>query len=237
MTTFRYGTATHTGWVRAQNDDRLIALPHHRIWAVADGMGGHRAGGRAAQTVVDCIAGVPRSPDPEQQIRALRGAIQKAHDILLEQSRAGSGGIMGTTVATFMASDNCFWCDWAGDSRVYCVRDGTLRQLTADHSVVADLVALGELSWPEARHHPQRHVVKRAVGAQANLDLGTVTGTLRQGDRYVLSTDGLHNALDLEAILGDLRDTPSEEVAETLLKAALDGEGEDNITVIVIDVA
>lgn len=236
MTTFQFSTATHVGRVRTTNEDRLLAQPDHGVWLVADGMGGHEAGDFAAQTIVDAAAGMPTCKTFAEQAKVLRQSIFQAHDSIRRATVARGNGPIGATVAAFLMKDQKFQCFWAGDSRLYRLRDDTLKMVTTDHSVVADLVQLGELSWEDARHHPQSNVITRAVGAYRSLELDVCEGSVQPGDRFLLCTDGLNTTVDHEALHATLSDTPLPEAADKLVKLALAGGGSDNVTVIVLDV-
>ncbi|NOC83035.1 PP2C family serine/threonine-protein phosphatase [Ruegeria sp. HKCCD6428] len=236
MSQFRFSSATHVGKVRTINEDRILALPDHRVWVVADGMGGHHAGDFAAQTLVDRIADVPCLKDPYEQAQALRWSILDAHNLIWRESITRQNGSIGAAVLAVVATEDRFLVFWAGDSRLYRLRDENLQMLTADHSVVGDLVNLGELNWEEAEHHPQASVVTRAVGASARLEMDSVEATFRVGDRFLLCTDGLTNSVKLETQRIALRQAPIAKAADRLIQIALDGAGADNISVIVIDV-
>ena len=124
---------------------------------------------------------------------------------------------------------------WAGDSRLYRLQNGSLEMLTIDHSIVAEFVLAGEMSWDEAEHHPQSNAITRAIGVGDELKLDKIRGEIQYGDRFLLCSDGLTKyctALTLEEIL--IRE-PIETVSEVLEKLALDGGGADNISIIIID--
>jgi len=236
MRQFRFSAATHVGKVRAINEDRILALPDHRVWVVADGMGGHHAGDFAAQTLIDRIADTPCLTDPYEQAQALRWSILDAQNLIWRESITRQNGPIGAAVLAVVATEDRFLVFWAGDSRLYRLRDGNLKMLTSDHSIVADLVNLGELNWEEAAHHPQANVITRAVGADATLELDTVEATFRVGDRFLLCTDGLSNSVKLEAQRVALRQAPITKAADRLIQIALDGPAADNISAIVLDV-
>lgn len=233
--TLRHNAVTHVGRVRKLNEDSILALPEHRIWVVADGMGGHDAGDFASQTVTHAIAALPPNLGPAEMMQALRKAILDAHaQIIAEAARRGNGTIGATVVALILTFDH-FAAFWAGDSRLYCLRDGALDLLTVDHSVVADLVMDGVMSWDEAEHHPQSNVITRAVGVGETLDLDKIRGEVKPGDRFLLCSDGLTKHADTAMLAEVLRREPMETVGDALVKMALDGGGADNISAIVID--
>ena len=236
MSRLRHSAATHVGKVRKINEDSILVLPEQRIWVVADGMGGHAAGDFASQVVVDRVAMMQHSEEPTEQMQALRQSILNAHDILLKEIEARGAGTIGAAVVALMISNAHFVCFWAGDSRLYRLRDDILEMLTTDHSVVADLVQLGELTWDEAEHHPQSNAITRAVGVGDVLELDKLRGTLERGDRFLLCSDGLNKYAGFETLRRALTGTPIETVTDKLMGIALDGGGADNISIIVVDV-
>ncbi|WP_253798438.1 PP2C family serine/threonine-protein phosphatase [Rhodovulum sp. P5] len=236
MTIFRHSAVTHTGRVRKINEDSILSLPDHRIWVVSDGMGGHEAGDFASQTVTAAVAALPPDMGPKEMMRALRGAIHDAHAQILAESERSARGVIGATVVALILTDDHFAAFWAGDSRLYCLRDGELDMLTHDHSVLADLVLSGAMTWEEAERHPESNVITRAVGVGDPLELDKIRGDVRPGDRFLLCSDGLTKHLGLADLAAVLRAEPMETVAEKLVSRALEGGGTDNISAIVVDV-
>lgn len=235
MIRLRHSATTHVGRVRKLNEDSILVLPDHRLWVVSDGMGGHAAGDFASQTVVECIAALPLEPEPAGRMHALRGAILRAHAVIRAESAARGGDTIGATVVALMIADGHFVAFWAGDSRLYRLRDGQIELLTPDHSVVGELVRAGQLTWDEADLHPQSNAITRAVGVGEDLDLDKVHGAVLAGDRYLLCSDGLSKYAGFETLRQVLRNTPIETVADRLLQLALTGGGADNISAIVVD--
>ena len=160
---FRHSAGTHVGRVRSINEDSILALPDHRVWVVSDGMGGHAAGDFASQTVVDALAMLPVHLPPADMMRAVRAAILRAHDLIRAEAMARGLGVVGATVVALVLNDTHFVALWAGDSRLYRFRDGQVELLTSDHSVVAELVHAGQITWDEADIHPQSNAITRAV--------------------------------------------------------------------------
>lgn len=233
---FRYSAATHVGRVRKINEDSILALPEHRVWVVADGMGGHAAGDYASQTVVDALAMLPADLDPGDMMRAVRGAILRAHDLIRAEAAERGLGVVGATVVALVLNDTHFMAFWAGDSRLYRFRDGQIEMLSSDHSLVAELVHAGQITWDEADVHPQANAITRAVGVDEVLELDKVRGEIAAGDRFLLSTDGLTKYATVDILRRMVPRQPIETVAETLLQFALDSGGADNVSVIVVDV-
>ena len=236
MTRLRHNAVTHVGHVRKVNEDSILALPDQQVFVVADGMGGHAAGDVASQMVVDAVAALPLTSKPRDQMRALRHAVQRAHQNILDEIALQGGGTMGATVVALMISGGRFVCFWAGDSRLYRLRGGEIELLTADHSVVGALVAAGQMSWDEAEHHPQSNAITRAVGVGDELELDKIRGNVERGDRYLVCSDGLNKYANLKTLREALKGASIETVTDKLLGIALDGGGADNISIIVVDV-
>ena len=237
MTRFqiRYSGKTHVGLRRTVNEDSIVMLPDQQIWVVSDGMGGHEAGDMASALVVDAITMLPEGLDPAAKMHAVRNALQDAHrTIRLEGERRGT--TIGATVVAFVLADGHWLALWAGDSRLYRLRDDKIEMLTTDHSVVAELVITGQMDWDEAELHPQSNQITRAVGVGDDLELEKVHGELLTGDRYLLCSDGLSKYATFEQLRRALSGAPIETLAEKLIQMALKGGGADNISVIIVDV-
>ena len=187
----RYNARSHVGLKRKVNEDAVLALPEQSIWVVSDGMGGHEAGDYASRLITDLIATIDPALPATDRMHALRHAIQKAHGMIRDEAAARGVSVIGATVASLMLANGHFVGIWAGDSRIYRVRDGASQMLTADHSIVASLVEAGQMSWDEAEHHPQSNAITRAVGVGDELELDKVRGEVEQGDRFLICSDGL----------------------------------------------
>lgn len=233
----RYGAATHVGRVRKVNEDSILALPAHGVWLVSDGMGGHTAGDFASRTIAESVATLPEGLEPGEVMREVRRAISDAHAAIVRESAGRGAATIGATVVALILSDGHFVAFWAGDSRLYRLRDGALDMLTTDHSLVAELVMAGELTWDEAERHPQSNAITKAVGVGDRLDLDKIRGDVRSGDRFLLCSDGLTKYAGVETLRRILASDPIETVTDTLIDLALDGGGGDNVSVIVVDIA
>lgn len=233
---FRYNAKTHVGLRRKVNEDSLLALPDQAIWVVSDGMGGHTAGDYASRLVADSIAAIPRGLPPGDRMKALRGAIQNAHRLISTEAEARGRGVIGATVASLMMAEGHFVGIWAGDSRIYLLRDGEIDMLTTDHSAVAEFVEAGQMTWDEADLHPNSNAITRAVGVGDPLELDKIRGETRPGDRFLICSDGLTKYATFAILRDALSRYPIETVSDHLVQLALDGGGADNITAIVVDV-
>lgn len=239
MTAFprvRYNARSHVGLKRKVNEDAVLALPEQSIWVVSDGMGGHEAGDYASRLITDLIATIDPALPATDRMHALRHAIQKAHGMIRDEAAARGVSVIGATVASLMLANGHFVGIWAGDSRIYRVRDGAIQMLTADHSIVASLVEAGQMSWDEAEHHPQSNAITRAVGVGDELELDKVRGEVEQGDRFLICSDGLTKYATFGMLENVMSHEPLETVVDRLIQIALDGGGADNITVVVVDI-
>jgi len=217
-----------TGRVRSHNEDRSLVEPS--LIAVADGMGGAQAGEVAAEMAVTAIAGLRRPASAAQ----VRDAVVRANaDIrrMAEQDPDKAG--MGTTVTAAVLDDGRLAVVHVGDSRAYLWRGRQLRQITEDHSVVAEMVRRGSLAPEEAEAHPHRNVITRALGAEASVKVDEVSEELREGDVVLVCSDGLSSYVPDGRIAGELVEARSlEDAARRLVGAANAAGGADNVTVV-----
>jgi PPM family protein phosphatase len=237
-TALRWGGATDVGRVRSNNQDQYLARDDKGLWAVADGMGGHSGGEIASQIACDTLG----STFADHTVDGLIDAVEQANTAVY---RAGADDPeltgMGTTVVALAVvehdDDEVLAIANVGDSRCYRYAAGELDQVTTDHSLVADLVREGSLSPEEAAVHPQRNIVTRVLGVYDNIPVDVFAVDPHHGDRYVLCSDGLFNEVPepaIAAVLGRVGDPT--EVADELVRLAVEGGGRDNVTVVVVDV-
>ncbi|HLF99357.1 MAG TPA: Stp1/IreP family PP2C-type Ser/Thr phosphatase [Acidimicrobiia bacterium] len=228
----KVGVATDVGRTRTANEDSFLRDDKGQTFAVADGMGGHRAGDVASATAVDVVT------------RELAGgatlveAIVAANDEVFAKAQANPEMRgMGTTVTSVLFDGERALLAHVGDSRGYLWRDRALTQVTEDHSLVEELVRQGRLTPEEAAVHPQRNIVTRALGVDADVLVDTYEIDLYPGDRLLLCSDGLSSMMRDDEIAAVLRgDADPQAAADALVDAANRAGGEDNITVLVIDV-
>jgi type VI secretion system protein ImpM len=227
---------THQGNVRKHNEDACLSLPERRIWVVADGMGGHADGDVASREVVRSLEALADDPSLGDLARAARGALGTVNARLRERAAAGVGraSVIGSTVVALLARGARAVCLWAGDSRIYRLRDGELRALTRDHSVVEELVMRGELSPEVALAHPEANALTRAVGGDDALEIESIEVAVQSGDLFLLCSDGLTKEVahaEMREILGRAPDPAA--ACDALVQAALANGGRDNVTVVV----
>lgn len=230
----RYAALSETGKVRVQNEDSYHADGH--VFIVADGMGGHRAGEVASAAAIEEFVRFGEDNRETPPLERIRGGIQAANLVLMRMAHEDTElEGMGTTF-TVVLIEGGLYLGHVGDSRAYICRQGALRPLTRDHSLVQRMVSEGYISPGEARVHPQRNVILRALGVSGELEVDLDIVDAAPGDRLLLCSDGLSGFVEdaeLEAIVS-LRSEP-EERCRRLVDAALARGGIDNITVIVID--
>jgi PPM family protein phosphatase len=237
----RWGSASHEGQLRAQNEDHAHA--GEGLFVVADGMGGHLAGEVASEMAVERLN--QRLPMNEANtLDDVVDAISEANTEIYQGSiddpdRAGMGTtVTALAVVTDPHDGEAFAVANVGDSRSYVLRHGRLRQLTIDHSFVQELVAEGAITRDEARTHPRRNIVTRALGIEPYVRVDSWTMPIIRGDRFVLCSDGLVDEITDAAITTILNEHPDdpEAAAQALVDAANEAGGRDNITVVVVDV-
>jgi PPM family protein phosphatase len=230
--------ATHAGKVRANNEDALLVGEgrDETLFVVADGIGGFEAGEVASRIAVDVL----KELEPGASFEA---AISEANRRILAAGRGDerlSG--MGTTVVAVRfggtRDEPTAQVAHVGDSRAYLLRGGSLRPVTEDHSLVAELVRSGDLTRDQAAEHPQKNLITRALGADEEVEVDTSVLPVEAGDRFLLCSDGLSDMIPETRVGEILAEAPGdpEKPARSLVSAALDAGGADNVTVIVVDV-
>lgn len=237
MLAVEVGLATHVGRVRDINEDSLFT--GERLFAVADGMGGHAAGDVASRTVLEVLAHLDQGPLSPTTLRARVGDANRAV-VAYGRSHPVQRGL-GTTLAGIALVDEDGPPHWAvfniGDSRVYRFSNGAVRQITVDHSEVQEMVSAGVLTRAQARTHPSRHIITRALGELPSPEVDIVLVPALAGERWLITSDGLTAELPDEEIAERLGlEDGAREIATLLIDAALAAGGRDNVSVIVIDV-
>lgn len=234
---------THIGCVREVNEDSGLIIRENEDWIaalIADGMGGHKAGDIASQMAADAVKRVISGDMTDLSLEAgkelVRKAIATANKEVFQyaQDHPDCQG-MGTTVALVLLTTKWGVVAHIGDSRVYCLEED-LKLLTQDHSLVFELLKKGEISEEEANDHPQKNVLIRALGTEADVQIDVNAFQWKEGDQLLLCSDGLSNKVSEEQICSVLLEEETAQVkCERLVQHALEAGGEDNISVIVID--
>ena len=221
---------TNVGMVRKINEDSVLSAPELAIWAVADGVGGHEAGDFASQTLMAKLQGL----SPDQKVAGVRKVIEEHHEFLRDVAAERGGGTIATTIVALAFDGWRYRCHWAGDSRLYLRRDGTLTRISHDHSFVQDLVDQGVLKPEEAESHPRANVITSAVGAGDKIRIDMREGEVMPGDLFLICTDGLTRMVPESTINAALDGLDLVHVADELIGLALAAGGRDNVSVVLV---
>lgn len=229
---------TDPGILRTNNEDAFYVDPQGRFCLVADGMGGHAGGQEASRIASEQIrACLEEHWDADMACDGLlEESFYRANQSILEdQSSNPQREGMGTTAVALLFRQGEVWYAHVGDSRLYCLRDGQLEQITEDHTWIARALKIGELAPQQAKSHPLRHVLFQCLGRKElpQVEVGTIE--LQPGDRLLLCSDGLTEEVpeaDIKQLLES--EAPSEQIAAELIEAAKQNGGSDNITVVVV---
>lgn len=226
------GYNSHIGNTRPHNEDSYTLDVELGLAVLADGMGGYEGGEIASRIVVECV---------EREVRqgtCMAESLVKAHKAVLAAAQNGDGRPgMGSTALALHVEDGYFEVVWVGDSRAYFWSGQTLVQLTTDHSLVQEMVELGEITSEEARHHPKRNYITQAIGMSElhNLKVGQVKGRVSQDQQILLCSDGLSGDVTTTEITEILaQELKEQQKVDLLIQRALDNGGSDNITTMLV---
>ncbi|MFT4049215.1 MAG: Stp1/IreP family PP2C-type Ser/Thr phosphatase [Solirubrobacterales bacterium] len=229
-----HAASSDVGRVRKANEDSYyVRVP---LFVVADGMGGAQAGEVASGLAVDAFKQpLDESVAPEPRMAQ---AVRRANHSIHEKSRSGDEFQgMGTTITALLLGDDEITIAHVGDSRAYRVRDGELTRLTRDHSLVGEMVRRGAITEAEAEVHPQRSILTRALGPEDDVEIDTLSHSVKAGDVFLVCSDGLTGMVDEATIEQELASgRPSKEIADNLIRRANENGGVDNITAVVFKV-
>jgi protein phosphatase len=233
---FRWTSAarSHVGLIRAINEDAHLNHPERGLWAVADGMGGHSVGDFASRMVINKLNEIQPHSSLANFLVDAHERLQFVNQRLRAEAATRNVQRIGSTVAVLLAWNGHCACLWAGDSRIYLYRNGTLSLLTRDHTQIEQLKARGELTSEEAVGHPARNVITRAVGAVDRLKLDELIVEVDDGDVFLLCSDGLSNEVSDQDIRRVLASGDCLQASEALVALALERGGRDNISAVVV---
>ena len=233
----RSWSASHAGTKRSHNEDAYVDRPDMGMFAVADGAGGHQAGEVASGMIAEALEAIPSDLSAAELLAEVRLAIERTHVALREEAaRRGPDVVVASTVVVMLARGDHFACLWAGDSRAYLLRDGVLRQITRDHSLVQELLDAGTIGPDEVMNHPRGNVITRAVGAEVDdFVLDKVSDRLVPGDRFLLCSDGLCKTVPEDQLAELLAAPNGTSPSESLLEAALALQVTDNVTAVAVE--
>ena len=236
--TWRSAAHSDAGRVREVNEDAFYSDSEQGLWAVADGMGGLARGDYASGVVVDAFFHFMKASSIAGCVRDIETRLREAH-ANCRNSFKGKGKEKSERVGSTVAALYCYggygFLLWAGDSRVYRLRNNELELLTTDHTVAQDKIASGAMTPEKAARHPSAHVLTRAVGVHQTLHLDLDFDPIQVGDRFLICTDGLYNELSDDELRSLLTEGEVQEAVKALVNKALDQGGRDNITAIVVD--
>lgn len=227
---------TDVGRVRQGNEDSYLV--EEPIFAVADGMGGHIAGDIASATAVEVITESIHDQKPSGT-QELAEIVRRANAAIWEKAQTDSNlRGMGTTCTLLLLGDDELHIAHVGDSRAYLYRGGELSQLTEDHTLVSRMVREGRLQPEEAERHPQRSIITRALGVDSDVEVDELSVGIEEGDRYLICSDGLTSMIDTNSVREVLHGATDPRAAvEQLVQRANEAGGEDNVTVVLVDIA
>ena len=231
---WRSSGGSDAGKVRRLNEDAFLDMPQRRLWAVADGMGGHAAGDVASSEVVASLAAIPSTENLNAASGLVAGGILRANDILRSMAKErGNKIVIGSTIVAAVARGDTIALLWAGDSRAYRLRGGRLEQLTKDHDLISDMERKNASQELMAAVE-NSNVISRAVGAHNKLEIDEIRVNVMPGDVYMLCSDGLYRELNDETITEILRESDPARATARLIDGAVRAGGRDNVSVVVI---
>ena len=227
--TLRVTSRTDTGLVRRNNQDAVILSP--ALVGIADGMGGHRCGEIASAGARDGLLRAVENREPSE--KALEEAFEEVNLALWNrQSEEEELAGMGTTLTVLWQAGTRMLIGHVGDSRAYLLRDGRLRQITRDHSMVADMVRRGLLTEEQAATHPMRNYITRAVGTEPTIETDVLALERQKGDVLLVYSDGLHGFLSLEEMESLINSRSLDDAADEMIRLTLDRGGRDNVSLV-----
>jgi serine/threonine protein phosphatase PrpC len=227
---------TDVGAVRELNEDAFLSRPDLGLWVVADGMGGHFAGDVASQMIVTQLDQLEPPDSLSKLVEAVEARLVDINTELRDYAAREETHTIGSTVAALLARGRHGVCLWAGDSRLYRYREGELEQITQDHALVEELVERGVLTRDQAVDHPHANLVTRAVGAADQLYVDVEIFELREGDLFMLCSDGLEKELGDTEISEVIAGCDGEQASHALMEHALAHGARDNVTVVTVHI-
>ena len=216
------------------NEDAILDSPQSGLWVVADGMGGHEAGEVASGAIVAGLSKIGELEQPSEFVDAVEDCLIDVNRRLFVTS-SSQGKVMGSTVAAVLALPGHCLCMWAGDSRIYRLRNFELEELSTDHSEVEELIAEGSLAREDAEGYPGENIITRAVGGEEDLYCEVKLFPLAHKDRYLICSDGLYKDVKFDEIRDILSDGGITTACQRLIDCAKSRRCSDNVSVIGMD--
>ena len=235
---YRSAARTHVGTVRWRNEDAVFERPEIGLWAVADGAGGHERGDYASARIIAALGEINSALCGAVLLEEVKTRLRDVNlELRTKAAEIGADALIGSTVVVLVILGDQSCCLWAGDSRLYRLRAGELRQLSRDQSHVQNLVDRGEIAPEAAAAHPLGNIVTNLVGASEALVLEERRDPVESGDIMLLCTDRLSGTVSNSEITEILRETPIAAAADRLIERALARGARDNVSVVVIEYA
>lgn len=226
---------TNVGMVRVVNEDSIMTKPEVGLWAVADGMGGYEAGDVASNMIVTSMSEIEVHENLHLFVDDIEDKIIDANHKILEYSNImHDGRILGSTIVSLLIKGQVGICLWAGDSRLYLLRNNQLQQISRDHSHVQELLDQGSITEEEALNHPDSNVITRAIGTSAELYVDIKAFNVQVGDTFLLCSDGLYNAVDEIEIEGHMKSYDTDDAVKQLIVKALENGAPDNVSIVIV---
>lgn len=227
----RYAWRTDVGRVRKNNQDAVII--GNGLFGVADGMGGHNGGEIASSALRDGLLQETEGREPAAELMT-EAVVKVNHQIWEQQEKDATLSGMGTTLTLLWPAEKEMIIGQVGDSRAYLFRDGQMKQVTCDHSMVADMVRRGVLTEEQAACHPMRNYITRAVGTDDSIEVDVTTVQRQNGDRWIVCSDGLYGQMSKAELEETAQAADLEEASDRLLQLALEHGGRDNISFVLL---
>ena len=236
MLQFASTEMTHPGSVREVNEDSVLSMTESCLWAVADGMGGYEAGDVASKMLVDSLNQLSFDDQTlSKNIEAIEETIIEVNKKIIDHSNdVFEGRVFGSTIVVTYIENNTGFVFWAGDSRLYRLRDNELKRITRDHSQLQEMLDSNLLLPEEIENYPDHNVITRAVGAEEELILDFMAFEIEDDDKFLLCSDGLYNALDEDLIQNILNIGNINLNSQQLISEALEAGASDNVSFILI---
>ncbi len=235
-TRLEHAALSHEGRVRTNNEDAFCVRPEEGLFLVADGMGGHEHGEWASARIVEELEKIEFPEDFDEAGDRIVEAIAAANKTIYTTALK-RGTQMGSTIVALYMRDRRFAIFWVGDSRAYLLRTRQLKRLSRDHSQVQEMVDRGLMEPSDAEGHPMGHILTRAVGVRAQIDIDRVQGEVDPGDTFLLCSDGLHGYVDEPEIMRLLGHGSPEQASEQLVDTTLERGAPDNVTLVTVSVS
>ena len=224
---------TDRGRTRKINEDAFLDLPQEGLWIVADGMGGHLSGELASNAVINSCRNIKAAGNLSLFTEEVKQRLQETNQFLRTEATRRDAVAIGSTAVALLTSEGQFSCIWAGDSRLYLYRNGALKQLTRDHSLMEEFIREG-LIPPDTRSHPTQNIITRSIGGQDELQLDSIIGELCHGDIFLACSDGLSKELTDQEIAAIIKENNLGQSCQKLIESALAHGAHDNVTVVLV---